>query len=139
MHRHTQPSTFSTVLNEYLREFDSKLEVNLQHQARLAAGDGTSREKAATFKEAEWLRKLMMELSDYEHNLLYPLATQKVASGLEDGALFNLLPFHKTRAKIPQERKSALKLARGPGQAKHSIPRMVFDGQRDDPTDQEDR
>ena len=40
MHRYT-PSTVSTVLNEYLREFKAKLEASLQQQERLAAGGGT--------------------------------------------------------------------------------------------------
>ena len=37
MHRYT-PSTVSTVLNEYLREFKAKLEASRQHHERLAAG-----------------------------------------------------------------------------------------------------
>ena len=40
MHRYT-PSTVSTVLNEYLREYKAKLESSLQQQERLAAGGGT--------------------------------------------------------------------------------------------------
>ena len=36
MHRYT-PSTVSTVLNEYLREFKAKLEASRQHHERLAA------------------------------------------------------------------------------------------------------
>ena len=39
MHRYT-PSTVSTVLNEYLREFKAKLEASRQHHERLAAGTG---------------------------------------------------------------------------------------------------
>ena len=41
MHRYT-PSTVSTVLNEYLREFKAKLEASRQHHERLAAGSGHS-------------------------------------------------------------------------------------------------
>ena len=41
MHRYT-PSTVSTVLNEYLREFKAKLEASRQHHERLAAGSGNS-------------------------------------------------------------------------------------------------
>ena len=63
MHRYT-PSTVSTVLNEYLREFESKLEANLQHQERLAAGDGTPREKAAALKESERLRKVLLDANE---------------------------------------------------------------------------
>ena len=99
MHRYT-PSTVSTVLNEYLREFESKLEANLQHQERVAAGDGTSREKAAALKEAERLRKILVELSEYEHDVLYPLASKQVAIDLDDGVKANYPKFYPALRKI---------------------------------------
>ena len=99
MHRYT-PSTVSTVLNEYLREFESKLEANLQHQERLAAGDGTPREKAAALKEAERLRKVLLELSEYEHDVLYPLASQQIAIDLDDGVKVNYPKFYPALKKI---------------------------------------
>ena len=99
MHRYTQ-STVSTVLNEYLREFESKLEANLQHQERLAAGDGTPREKAAALKEAERLRKVLVELGEYEHDVLYPLASQQVAIDLDDGVKANYPKFYPALKKI---------------------------------------
>ena len=100
MHRYT-PSTVSTVLNEYLREFESKLEANLQHHERLAAGEGTSREKAAALKEAERLRKVLVELSEYEHDVLYPLASQQVVIDLDDGVRVNYPKFYPALKKIP--------------------------------------
>jgi len=99
MHRYT-PSTVSTVLNEYLREFESKLEANLQHQERLAAGDGTPREKAAALKEAERLRKVLVELGEYEHDVLYPLASQQIAIDLDDGVKANYPKFYPALKKI---------------------------------------
>lgn len=99
MHRYT-PSTVSTVLNEYLREFESKLEANLQHEERLAAGDGTTREKAAALKEAERLRKVLVELGEYEHDVLYPLASQQVAIDLDDGVKANYPKFYPALKKI---------------------------------------
>src|SRR5699024_9662548 len=93
MHRYT-PSTVSTVLNEYLREFEAKLEANLQHQERLAAGDGTPREKAAALKEAERLRKVLLELGEYEHDVLYPLASKQIAIDLDDGVKVNYPKFY---------------------------------------------
>lgn len=107
MHRYT-PSTVSTVLNEYLREFESKLDANLQHQERVAAGDSTPRVKAAALKEAERLRKILLELSEYKHDVLYPLASQQIAINLDDGVLVNYLRFGKALAKIPEiEKKRA--------------------------------
>lgn len=99
MHRYT-PSTVSTVLNEYLREFESKLEANLQHQERLAAGDGTPREKAAALKESERLRKVLLELGEYEHDVLYPLASQQIAIDLDDGVKANYPKFYPALKKI---------------------------------------
>lgn len=99
MHRYT-PSTVSTVLNEYLREFEAKLEANLQHQERLAAGDGTPREKAAALKESERLRKVLLELGEYEHDVLYPLASQQIAIDLDDGVKVNYPKFYPALKKI---------------------------------------
>ena len=99
MHRYT-PATVSTVLNEYLREFESKLEANLQHQERLAAGEGTPREKAAALKEAERLRTVLLELGEYEHDVLYPLASHQIAIDLDDGVRANYPKFYPALKKI---------------------------------------
>ena len=99
MHRYA-PSTVSTVLNEYLREFESKLEANLQHQERLTAGNGTPREKAAALKDAERLRKVLLELGEYEHDVLYPLASQRIAIDLDDGVKVNYPKFYPALKKI---------------------------------------
>lgn len=99
MHRYN-PSTVSTVLNEYLREFSSKLEASLQHQERLAAGDGTAREKAAALKESDRIRKVLLELSEYEHDVLYPLASQQIEIDLDDGVKVNYPKFYPALKKI---------------------------------------
>lgn len=99
MHRYS-PSTVSTVLNEYLREFESKLKANLQHQERLGTGVGTPQEKAAALKEAERLRKVLLELGEYEHDVLYPLASQRVAIDLDDGVKANYPKFYPALKKI---------------------------------------
>lgn len=100
MHRYV-PSTVSTVLNEYLREFQSKLEANLQHQERVANGDGSPREKAAAAKEADRLRKVLLELREYEHDVLYPLASQQIEIDLDDGVKTNYPKFYPAVRKIP--------------------------------------
>ncbi len=99
MHRYT-PSTVSTVLNEYLREYIAKLQASLQHHDRLAAGEGTPREKAAALKEVERLRKVLLELGEYEHDVLYPLASQQVAIDLDDGVRVNYPKFYPALKKI---------------------------------------
>lgn len=100
MHRYTQ-STVSTVLNEYLREYRVKLESSLQHHERLAAGGGTARQQAAAQKEADRLRKVLVELEEYEHDVLYPLASQQIAIDLDDGVKANYPKFGAALKKIP--------------------------------------
>ena len=100
MHRYT-PSTVSTVLNEYLREYKAKLQSSLQQQERLAVGGGTPRQQAAAQKEADRLRKVLVELDEYEHHVLYPLASQQVAIDLDDGVKVNYAKFGAALKKIP--------------------------------------
>lgn len=100
MHRYS-PSTASTVLNEYLREFKAKLEASRQHHERLAVGTGTPREKAAAQKEVDRLRKVLLELDEYEHDVLYPLATQQVQIDLDDGVKANYPKLGAALKKIP--------------------------------------
>ncbi|WP_457966858.1 BREX-1 system adenine-specific DNA-methyltransferase PglX [Arthrobacter sp. D1-29] len=100
MHRYT-PSTVSTVLNEYLREFKAKLDASRQHHERLAAGTGAPRQQAAAQKEVDRLRKVMLELDEYEHDVLYPLATQQVQIDLDDGVKANYPKLGAALKKIP--------------------------------------
>ncbi|MCG7594582.1 BREX-1 system adenine-specific DNA-methyltransferase PglX [Mycobacterium sp. PSTR-4-N] len=99
MHRYT-PSTVSTVLNEYLREYKAKLGASLQHHERLAGG-GTPREQAAALKEADRLRKVLLELEEYEHDVLYPLASKQIEIDLDDGVRVNYPKFGAALKKIP--------------------------------------
>jgi hypothetical protein len=99
MHRYT-PSTVSTVLNEYLREFKAKLGSALQQQERLAAGGGTPRQQAAAQKEADRIRKMLLELDEYEHDVLYPLASQQIEIDLDDGVKVNYPKFGAALQKI---------------------------------------
>jgi hypothetical protein len=100
MHRYT-PSTVSTVLNEYLREYRAKLGTSLQHHERLAAGGVTPREQAAAQKESDRLRKVLLELGEYEHDVLYPLASQQIQFDLDDGVKVNYPKFGTALKKIP--------------------------------------
>lgn len=99
MHRYT-PSTVSTVLNEYLREYRAKLEASRQHQEKLAVS-GTGRQQATALKEVDRIRKIVLELDDYEHNVLYPLATQQVVIDLDDGVKVNYPKLGDALRKIP--------------------------------------
>jgi len=88
MHRYT-PSTVSTVLNEYLREFQAKLRASLEHA-----------ERSNSAKEADRLRKMLLELDQYEHDVLYPLASQNIAIDLDDGVKANYPKFGTALKKI---------------------------------------
>ena len=76
MHRYT-PSTVSTVLT-YLREYVTKLESSLQQA-----------ERAGNAKEADRLRKILLELNEYERDTLYPKASENVIIDLDDGVKTN--------------------------------------------------
>jgi type II restriction/modification system DNA methylase subunit YeeA len=95
MHRYN-PSTVSTVLNEYLREYRAKLEVALADAERTAASGASTKDQ----KEADRLRKVLAELRDYEHDVLYPLATQQIAIDLDDGVKANYPKFYPALRKI---------------------------------------
>jgi type II restriction/modification system DNA methylase subunit YeeA len=99
MHRYT-PSTASTVLNEYLREFRAKLSSNLQQQDRLAVNGDTPRQQVSAQKEAERLRKILLELDQYEHDVLYPLASRQLTIDLDDGVKANYPKFGAALKKI---------------------------------------
>ena len=88
MHRYT-PSTVSTVLT-YLREYVTKLESELQQA-----------ERAGNAKEADRLRKIIVELNEYEHDTLYPKASESVAIDLDDGVKSNYPKFGAALKKIP--------------------------------------
>jgi hypothetical protein len=89
MHRYT-PSTVSTMLNEYLREYRAKLEVALPNAEQAAARGGSTKEQ----KEADRLRRVLVELAEYEHNVLYPLATKQIVIDLDDGVKANYPKFY---------------------------------------------
>ena len=84
LHRYT-PTTVSRILNDYLREYQAKLRATLDHLMT----------DPAHAKEADRLRHLLVELRDYEHDVLYPLATRNVEIDLDDGVLVNYLRLGK--------------------------------------------
>lgn len=88
MHRYT-PSTVSTVLT-YLREYVTKLESALQQA-----------ERAGNAKEADRLRKILVELNEYEHDTLFPKASENIVIDLDDGVKANYPKFGAALKKIP--------------------------------------
>jgi type II restriction/modification system DNA methylase subunit YeeA len=100
MHRY-RPDTVSVVLNEYLRNFHSKLEGHKRHLEQVSiSASATPRERTAALKEIDKLEKSIAELTGYENEVLYPLATQQVAIDLDDGVKVNYVKFGKALRKI---------------------------------------
>ncbi len=100
MHRY-RPETVNVVLNEYLRQYSSKLETEMTHQESLSVSVATgSRDKTRALKRVAELKRILLDVNAYEHDTLYPLATQKIAIDLDDGVKVNYQKFGKALKKI---------------------------------------
>jgi len=100
MHRYT-PSTASVVLNEYLREFRTKLEARRDSNQQISISASSSqKEKTAALKMIDKLNKAIEEVNDYEREVLYPLAGENIAIDLDDGVKHNYPLFGTALKKI---------------------------------------
>jgi len=100
MHRY-QPDTASIVLNDYLREFRTKLEARKEsyEQVEISAS-ASQKDKTQAIKAITKINKVLEEVNDYEHNVLYPLAGEKIEIDLDDGVKHNYPLFGKALKKI---------------------------------------
>lgn len=88
VHRYT-PDTIGTI-EDYLRSYIAKLEAEMGAQERSAdALDGAARNKV--LKRVDQMRRDLIELHDYDDDVLYPLATHRMPLDLDDGVLVNYL------------------------------------------------
>ncbi len=100
MHRY-RPDTVSVVLNDYLREFHTKLTSRKHHLDAVSISASASQsEKTKALKEIEKLNKMIAEMEDYEREVLYPLATEQVEIDLDDGVKVNYNKFGEALKKI---------------------------------------
>ncbi|HFD4147409.1 BREX-1 system adenine-specific DNA-methyltransferase PglX [Pseudomonas aeruginosa] len=100
LHRY-RPDTVSVVLS-YLRDFRKKLASRLDYLQQVAISTSASpSEKTKAIKEAEVVKKQLLELDDYERDTLYPLATEQVELNLDDGVKVNYLKLGAALKKIP--------------------------------------
>jgi type II restriction/modification system DNA methylase subunit YeeA len=88
MHRYT-PATVSQVLT-YLREYITKLGASLQQA-----------ERSGNVKEADRLRRIILELNDYERDVLFPKASENITIDLDDGVKTNYPKFGNSLKRIP--------------------------------------
>ncbi|MBD1543004.1 BREX-1 system adenine-specific DNA-methyltransferase PglX [Arthrobacter sp. IA7] len=93
MHRY-RPDTVSLVLNDYLHEFQAKLRARRTNVEQVAVSMvSTVKEQAAARKESEQIGKVLLELEEWEQNVLYPLATEQIEIDLDDGVKANYPKF----------------------------------------------
>lgn len=93
MHRYT-PDTISNILNKYLKEFIGKLKTRKEHLQNIQVS-GSPAEKIKAVKEIDSIDKMLVELHEYERDILFPLATERIAINLDDGVLVNYNKFGK--------------------------------------------
>tara|TARA_R110002050_G_scaffold85747_9_gene182908 strand:- start:16375 stop:19860 length:3486 start_codon:yes stop_codon:yes gene_type:complete len=91
MHRYT-PDTLNQILNGYLKEYKEKLNTHMEHLDHIIV-TGSSAEQTKASKEKDKLKLVLMELQEYERDVLYPLATERIAIDLDDGVLVNYNKF----------------------------------------------
>ncbi len=100
MHRY-RPDTVSIVLNDYLREFRTKLTSHKNHLEAVTINASSSQgEKTRALKEIEKITKMILEMEEYEREVIYPLATEKKEIDLDDGVKVNYPKFGKALKKI---------------------------------------
>jgi hypothetical protein len=87
MHRYT-PDTLNIILNTYLREFINKLSTRKEQMQHLE-NTGSATEKAQAAREIDRLNKMIADCQEYEREILYPLATERIPIDLDDGVLVN--------------------------------------------------
>lgn len=101
LHRY-RPDTVSVVLNDYLREFRTKLTARKNHLEAVSVSASASQgEKTKALKEILSLNAMIKETEDYERDILYPLATRQIALDLDDGVKVNYQKFGPALKKIP--------------------------------------
>lgn len=100
MHRYNL-DTVSVVLNDYLREYRNKLEAHRKSLEALSINsDATEGERTKALKQIGDVSKVIDELDDYERDVLFPLATQRIAIDLDDGVKANYPIFGSALKKI---------------------------------------
>ncbi|SQD78319.1 BREX-1 system adenine-specific DNA-methyltransferase PglX [Moritella yayanosii] len=101
MHRY-QSDTVSVILNDYLREFRTKLEARKDSYVQVEISVSASpKDKTQAIKAITKINKVIAEIKDYEHDVLYPLAGQKIEIDLDDGVKHNYPLFGKALKKVP--------------------------------------
>ena len=98
MHRYTS-DTLNIILNSYLREFIEKLELQRKQMLNQeASGSATEQNKAR--KQIDKIDAMLADCRQYEVEILYPLASERIEIDLDDGVLVNYNKFGKAIALV---------------------------------------
>ena len=93
MHRY-RPDTVSVVLNDYLREFISKLQSERLRLEKLADDMSASQsQRTKALKDVAVVAKQLEELIAWERDVVFPLAQAKIEIDLDDGVKANYPKF----------------------------------------------
>ncbi|MFV1484922.1 MULTISPECIES: BREX-1 system adenine-specific DNA-methyltransferase PglX [unclassified Phaeobacter] len=100
MHRY-QSDTVSVLLNDYLREFITKLEGERARLEKLSDDPtATQGQKTKALKDVAAVAKQIDELNEWERDVIFPLAQQKIEIDLDDGVKANYPKFGSALKKI---------------------------------------
>ncbi|MCV2893715.1 BREX-1 system adenine-specific DNA-methyltransferase PglX [Lentibacter sp. XHP0401] len=93
MHRY-RGDTVSVLLNDYLREFITKLEGERARLEKLSDDPtATQGQKTKALKDVAAVAKQIDELNEWERDVIFPLAQQKIEIDLDDGVKANYPKF----------------------------------------------
>jgi len=87
LHRYT-PDTINRILNSYLKEFIGKLKMYRTQQEHIEV-EGSVTEQNKARKEIDRINVMLADCMQYETEILYPLATERIVLDLDDGVLVN--------------------------------------------------
>ena len=100
MHRY-RGDTVSVLLNDYLREFITKLEGERARLDKLADDPtATQGQRTKALKDAGVVAKQIDELHAWERDVIFPMAQQKIGIDLDDGVKANYPKFGTALKKI---------------------------------------
>jgi hypothetical protein len=99
LHRYT-PDTLNKILNSYLREFIEKLTLQRKQLEHIEV-NGTPSEQSKARKEIDKIDIKLADCKQYEAEILYPLASERIALDLDDGVLVNYNKLGAAVALVP--------------------------------------
>jgi hypothetical protein len=101
MHRY-RGDTVSVILNDYLREFISKLQAERGRLEKLSDDPSASQgQRTKALKDMAVIAKQIDELNEWERDIVFPLAQAKTEIDLDDGVKANYPKFGAALKKIP--------------------------------------